>query len=42
MPIPFIIGAAAIGAGLLGAKKAYDAHETNERAERINRSAIGR
>ena len=39
MPIPFIIGAAAIGAGLLGAKKAYDAHETNERAERINRSA---
>lgn len=39
MPIPFIIGAAAIGAGLFGAKKAYDAHETNERAERINRSA---
>lgn len=39
MPIPFIIGAAAIGAGLLGAKKAYDAHETNERAERINRRA---
>ena len=39
MPIPFILGAAAIGAGLLGAKKAYDAHETNERAERMNRRA---
>lgn len=39
MPIPFIIGAAAIGAGLLGAKKAYDAHETNELAKDINRSA---
>lgn len=39
MPIPFIIGAAAIGAGLFGAKKAYDAHETNELAKDINRSA---
>lgn len=39
MPIPFILGAAAIGAGLFGAKKAYDAHETNERAERMNRNA---
>ena len=40
MPIPlFIFGAAAVGAGLLGAKKAYDAHETNERAESINRCA---
>lgn len=39
MPIPFILGAAAIGAGLFGAKKAYDAHETNGRAERMNRNA---
>lgn len=39
MPIPFILGAAAVGAGLFGAKKAYDAHETNERAERMNRNA---
>ncbi len=39
MPIPFILGAAAVGAGLFGAKKAYDAHETNERAKWINRRA---
>ena len=41
MPLPvFVIGAAAaVGAGLLGAKKAYNAHETNKRAERINTKA---
>lgn len=39
MPIPIIIGGLAVGAGLLGAKKAYDAHETNKRAERINNKA---
>ncbi len=39
MPIPFILGGLAVGAGLLGAKKAYDAHETNGRAARINRRA---
>jgi len=37
MPIPLILGGLAIGAGLFGAKKAYDAHETNERAESMNR-----
>lgn len=39
MPIPFILGAIGVGAGLFGAKKAYDAHETNGRAERMNRRA---
>lgn len=39
MPLPLILGGLAVGAGLLGAKKAYDAHETNGRAERMNRRA---
>ena len=39
MPLPFILGGLAVGAGLFGAKKAYDAHETNKRAERINNKA---
>ena len=39
MPLPFILGGLAVGAGLFGAKKAYDAHETNKRADRINNKA---
>ena len=39
MPIPIILGGIAAAAGLLGAKKAYDAHETNKRAESINSHA---
>lgn len=39
MPLPFILGGLAVGAGLFGAKKAYDAHETNGRAARMNRRA---
>ena len=39
MAIPIFIGAVAIGTGLLGVKKAYDAHKTNERAQNINRKA---
>ncbi len=37
MPIPLIFGAAAVGAALFGSKKAYDAHEKNGRAGRMNR-----
>jgi len=39
MPIPLIVGGLAAAAGLFGAKKAYDAHETNKRAESINNRA---
>ena len=39
MPIPLIIGGIAAAAGLLGAKIAYDAHETSKRAESINNRA---
>ena len=39
MPLPFILGGLAVGAGLFGAKKAYDAHEANGRAKSINRDA---
>lgn len=39
MPIPLIVGGIAAAAGLLGVKKAYDAHETNKRAESINSRA---
>ena len=39
MPIPLIIGGLAAAAGILGVKKAYDAHETNKCAESINNRA---
>jgi len=39
MPIPFILGGLALMAAGYGAKKGYDAHEKNEEAERIVRSA---
>ncbi len=39
MPIPFIIGGAALLAGAYGAKKGYDAKEDFDTAKRINRSA---
>lgn len=39
MPLPFIIGAAAVLLGGVGAKKMYDAHTENERAAEINAEA---
>ena len=35
MPLPFILGALAIGAGAVGVKKGIDAHEKNNQAKRI-------
>lgn len=39
MPLPFILGAAAVALGGVGAKKMYDAHNENERAAEINTEA---
>lgn len=39
MPIPFILGAIAVGAGLVGAKKAIDASDKNSEARRVADSA---
>lgn len=39
MPIPFILGAIAVGAGLVGAKKAMDASDKNSQAKRIQRES---
>lgn len=39
MPIPFILGAIAVGAGLVGAKKAIDASDKNSQARQIAKSA---
>ena len=39
MPIPLILGGIAVIAGMAGAKKAYDAHEINQQANRINEKA---
>ena len=39
MPIPFILGGLALMAAGYGVKKGFDAHEKNEEAERIVRSA---
>lgn len=39
MPLPFILAGLAVGAGLVGAKKAYDAHSKNSEAESIQSSA---
>ena len=36
MPIPFILGAVAAGAGLVGAKKGYEAHQKNKQAGEMN------
>lgn len=35
MPLPFILGALAVGAGAVGVKKGIDAHEKNNKAKRI-------
>lgn len=35
MPLPFILGALAVGAGAVGVKKGIDAHEKNNQAKRI-------
>lgn len=40
MPIPFIIGGAAIAAGLFGAKKGYDAKNNYAQAKNVVESAI--
>ena len=39
MPLPFILGALAIGAGAVGVKKGIDAHEKNNKAKRIYNQA---
>lgn len=39
MPIPFLLGGAAVLAGVIGASSHKDAKETNEKAERISRNA---
>lgn len=39
MPLPFIIGAAAVGAGLFGGKKMYDAKQLLDAAEEWNEEA---
>lgn len=39
MPLPFILGALAIGAGAVGVKKGIDAHEKNNKAKRIYNNA---
>lgn len=39
MPLPFILGAIAIGAGAVGVKKGIDAHEKNNKAKRIYNDA---
>lgn len=39
MPIPFLIGAAAVGAAIFGAKKMIDSSDNNSRAEELQISA---
>lgn len=39
MPLPFILGALAVGAGAVGVKKGIDAHEKNNKAKRIYNQA---
>ena len=39
MPIPFILGAAAVGAAIFGAKKMIDSSDNNSRAEELQISA---
>lgn len=42
MPIPFIIGAAALAAGAYGAKKGYDGYQKHSEADEIVKSAQNR
>lgn len=39
MPLPIVLGAAAVGSGLFGAKKGYDAHQGNKEAKALNKKA---
>lgn len=39
MPLPFILGAAAVAAAGYGAKKGYDGYQDKSRAESITSSA---